>query len=323
MAQIWREKVLGPRYLLPAIFVLFLLIPVIRYDPWMLRGFILANTFAIFALSWDLISGYMGMLSFGHAFFFGSAAYASALLSLHFGMPPVLGIFVSAVLCGGLGLLMGYPCLRMRGIYLAVLTLAFPLVLSSILYIWPEIFGREFGVSGYANLSLSTNVNYYTSLLLLACSAAIALILVNSNIGLIMKSIRDNEEASASIGVNPVKYKLLAFVMAGFLAGIAGSFNAYFIRGVTADVLMIDTSFLPVFMGVIGGMGTILGPILGAYVLIFADHYLLMLIPQFKMIIYGLLVIMMLFLKPGGLLGGLKLSFRNEVASGSTPSRQD
>jgi branched-chain amino acid transport system permease protein len=122
-------------------------------DPYLLRIIIFSSIFAIFAASWDLLSGFTGQMNFGHALFFGVAAYTSALLNLHLGFPPWLTIPLGALMAVVAGLVVGIPCLRLRGPYLALATLAFPIILIGIIFTIPEITGGELGVSGIKPLA--------------------------------------------------------------------------------------------------------------------------------------------------------------------------
>ena len=144
-------------------FILIFLLPVFVKEPYILRTLIFTNMFVIFAVSWDFVSGYTGQINFGHALFFGVAAYSAALLNLNFGLPPWLTIPISAIVAALAGLLMCLPALRLRGPYLSLATLAFPLILLGIINIFPEVTGGEHGIYGVAPLSASRVSDYYIS----------------------------------------------------------------------------------------------------------------------------------------------------------------
>lgn len=277
------------------------LVPFWAPNLWFVRILIIANTFAVFALSWNLLVGYTGQISFGHAFFFGGGAYSSVLLNIYFGLSPPLAIIVSGAMCGITGFLLGYPCLRVRGIYLALMTWAFPLIFIGIIMYFGKIFGREMGISGYQSVSSSYIVNYYTSLLLLLLAISLTLAIVNSRPGLIIRGIRDNEILAESVGINASKYKVIIFALSGLLAGIAGAFYAHFLKSITPELLEVHMSILVIIMVIVGGLGSIIGPIMGAYLVTFLNSYLLY-VSELRMMIYALALIVILFLRPQGLL---------------------
>ncbi|MCK4787990.1 MAG: branched-chain amino acid ABC transporter permease [Desulfobacteraceae bacterium] len=268
---------------------------------WFVRILIIANLFAVYALSWNLLVGYTGQISFGHAFFFGGGAYASVVLNKYLGFPVPLAMSASAVMCGLAGLLLGYPCLRVRGIYLALMTWAFPLILIGFVMYFGEIFGREMGISGFDGLWASYNANYYGSLILIILSVCLKMGIVNSRFGVIIRGIRDNEILAESVGVHVSKYKVMIFALSGLVAGISGAFYAHFLKCITPELLEVDMSILVIIMVIVGGLGSTIGPIMGAYLVIFLNNYLLY-ISELRMMIYAIVLIVILFLRPQGLL---------------------
>src|SRR4030066_1597578 len=159
--------VLPSRVAVVLFFFFILLLPLFTDDTFILRVFILASIFAIFAASWDLLSGFTGQMNFGHALFFGVAAYTAALLNLHAHLPPWGSIPLGALAAVLAGLVIGIPCLRLRGTYLALATLAFPIILMGIVFTLPGITGGELGVSGISRLSGSRLGDYYITVVLM------------------------------------------------------------------------------------------------------------------------------------------------------------
>ncbi|MCJ7664819.1 MAG: branched-chain amino acid ABC transporter permease, partial [Desulfobacterales bacterium] len=147
--------------------LLLLLLPVVSSDAYLLRIIILSSIFAIFAASWDLLSGYTGQMSFGHALFFGVGAYTAALLNLHAHIPPWGSIPLGALAAVVAGLVIGIPSLRLRGTYLALTTLAFPIVLLGLVFSFPDLTGGELGISGIARLTTTRVADYYVAVLLM------------------------------------------------------------------------------------------------------------------------------------------------------------
>ncbi len=268
---------------------------------WFVRILIIANVFAVYALSWNLLVGYTGQISFGHAFFFGGGAYASVVLNKYLGLPVPLAMTASALICGLAGFLLGYPCLRVRGVYLALMTWAFPLILIGFVMYFGAIFGREMGISGYDGLSSSYVANYYASLVLIVSAVALEIAIVQSRYGLIIRGIRDNEILAESVGVHVSKFKIMMFALSGLIAGISGAFYAHFLKSITPELLAVDMSILVIIMVIVGGLGSAIGPVMGAFIVTFLNSYLLY-INELRMMIYALALIVILFLRPQGLL---------------------
>ena len=287
-------------------FLLFLFfVPLVTEDPYILRILIFANIYAIYAASWDFLSGFTGQMNFGHAVFFGVAAYAAALLNLNLGLPPGATIPIGALVAVLAGLIVGIPALRLRGHYLALVTLAFPIMLTGIVFAFPDLTGGELGVSGIAPLSDSRTFVYYLSLVVMIASALIMWKLTDVKstfirIGVILHAIREDEITARASGINTTKYKLLAFSISGFFAGIAGGLCAHFLRIAGPSNLTILFSFQPIIWTIFGGITTIYGPITGVYIL-FPLMESLRVVSEIRMLIFALIVVFVLLFMPEGL----------------------
>jgi branched-chain amino acid transport system permease protein len=283
--------------------VALLLLPLYTTDPYVLRIIIMTSVFAIFAASWDLISGYTGQINFGHALFFGVGAYTSSLLNYHFGITPWITMPVGAIAAMVAGFLAGIPCLRLRGSYLSLATLAFPLILLGILFAFPGFSGGELGISGIKRLFLRPVHNYYAAVILMLVSCFIMWKIANSKTGLIFHAIREDEVAARASGINTTRYKLLAFALAGLFAGVAGAFFAHFIRIAGPSSLEVALSFQAVIWGTFGGLATIYGPIVAVFILYplveFAAAFETL--GQFRLLILGVVVLLVLLFMPQGL----------------------
>jgi len=268
--KIFRTEVLVlPSRVIVLLFFLFILLfPIILHDPYYYRVIVLASIFAILAASWDLLSGFTGQMNFGHALFFGVGAYSSALLNLNFQIPPIASIPLGAVAAVLMGLIIGIPCLRLRGTYLALTTLAFPIILVGIVFAFPDITGGELGVSGLSRLAESYLGNYYIVTISMLVLVTAMWKITDSNIGIILHAIREDEIAVRTSGVNTTRYKLLAFSLSGFFAGIAGGLYAHYMRVAGPSTLEVNTSFLIVIYAIFGGIATIYGPVGAVFVLI-------------------------------------------------------
>jgi branched-chain amino acid transport system permease protein len=281
-------------------------VPFITSNPYILGIFIFANIFAIYAASWDFLSGFTGQVNLGHAIFFGVSAYTAALLNLKLGLPPVATIPIGALVAVLTGLIVGIPALRLRGHYLALVTLAFPIILTGIVLAFPNVTGGELGVSGISPLSDSRVVTYYIALTVMIASALIMWKLTDAKstfvrTGLILHAIREDEITARSSGINTTKYKLFAFCISGFFAGIAGGLSAHFQQLAGTDNLSLLFSFQPIIWTIFGGIATIYGPITGVYILYPFMQFLGGVIPQLRNLIFALIVIVVLLFMPEGL----------------------
>jgi len=294
-----------PGRLIALIFALLLfVVPLFTSEPYILRTLIFANMFVIFAVSWDLLSGYTGQLNFGHALFFGVAAYTSALLNLRLDWAPWATIPIGALAAVIAGLVVCLPALRLRGPYLSLVTLAFPLILLGIIFAFSDFTGGELGVSGLDRISGDRTTDYYISVLVMLVSVLAMWKLTDAKsslvrTGIIFHAIREDEIAARASGINTVRYKLLAFAIAGFFAGIAGAFYAHFMRIAGPSNLDIMLSFQAIIWTVFGGITSIYGAVVGVYILHPLMEFLRV-VPEVRNLIFaGIVVVMLLFMPEG------------------------
>lgn len=303
--------VLPSRVVVFLFFLAVLFLPIVTQDPYLLRILILTSIFAILAASWDLLSGFTGQLNFGHALFFGVGAYTSALLNLHARIPPSGSIPLGALGAVLAGLIIGIPCLRLRGTYLALTTLAFPIILMGIVFAIPDITGGELGVSGLDRLSGSRVSDYYITVVLMLGLCTIMWKITDSNTGVIFHAIREDELAVRTAGINTTRYKLLAFSLSGFFAGIAGGLYAHFMRIAGPSTLEVSLSFTVVIWAVFGGIVTIYGPV-GAVFILFPVLEFLRFWPEFRMLMFAVIILFILLYMPDGLLPWLRDKIEEE-----------
>ena len=216
-------------------FLTLLVLPIFSHSPQMLRILILASIYAIYAVSWDLLAGYTGQISLGHGLFFGVAGYSAALFNTLVDFGPWLTIPLGALFAVAVGLIVGIPALRLRGFYLALVTLAFPIILTGIIYVFPDFTGGELGLFGISRLARSRVLNTYIvyAIMIFSIFAMFKLSDAKSKIvrtGLVFQAIREDEISARKSGIYTVKYKLLAFSVSAFFAGIAGGLYAHFIK---------------------------------------------------------------------------------------------
>lgn len=306
------EIIVLPSRIVVSIFILLLLIlPFLTNDLYLLRILILASIFAIFAASWDLLSGFTGQMSFGHALFFGVGAYAAALLNKNLGLPPWGSIPMGALFAVLAGLIIGIPCLRLKGTYLALTTLAFPIILMGIVFAFPDFTGGELGISGIDRIVRSRVANYYIVVITMFVLVVIMWKITDSNIGIIFHAIREDEIAVRAAGINTTRYKLMAFCLSGFFAGISGGLYAHFMRIAGPSTLEVSMSFQVVIWSIFGGVVTIWGPV-GAVFILFPLLEIFRFWPEFRMLLFALVVLFILLYMPQGMLPWIRDKIENE-----------
>jgi branched-chain amino acid transport system permease protein len=306
------EIIVLPSRIAVCLFFLFVLtLPLFVKDLYILRIFVLTSIFAIFAASWDLLSGFTGQINFGHALFFGVGAYTVTLLNLKLHLPPILGIPLAAIASVLVGLIVGIPCLRLKGTYLALATLSFPIILMGIVFLVPSYTGGELGLSGLRPLTPSRLLDYYVVSVLMLSFVSLMWKLTDSNLGIILHAIREDEVAARAAGINTTKYKLLVFSISGFFAGLSGGLYAHFMRIAGPSTLEVSLSFSVVIWSVFGGMVTIYGPV-GAVFILFPLLELFRFWPEYRTLIFAVVVLLTLLYMPEGLLPWLRDKIETE-----------
>jgi branched-chain amino acid transport system permease protein len=236
--------------------------------------------FAIFAMGYDIAFGYTGLLSFGHAAFFGLGAYSTGLSLIHLSIPAPLAILIGVVISSMIAFPIGYLSIRRRGIYFAMVTLAFAQMIYFIAFKWRSLTGGDDGLHGVPRpplgpINLSSEAAlYYFILFFFILSVILGIRIINSPFGKTLECLRENEQRARSIGYNPIRFKLISFVISAFFAGLAGGLYALLQNFVPLFSLSLDISGDIVLMTLIGGMGTLYGPIMGAMALIFLKDLL-------------------------------------------------
>jgi branched-chain amino acid transport system permease protein len=289
-------------------FVLLFIFPLIVQVPFYLRVFTFTSIFAIFAVSWDLLSGYTGQANFGHALFFGVAGYGSALLYKYLGWQPWATIPIGALAGTLAGVITCIPALRLRGPYLSLLTMAFPIILERIIRSIPgDLAGGNFGIRRLPELAGSPVETYYICLVVMIISVLIMWKLTDAGskyvrTGLIFHAIREDEIAARATGINTIRYKILAFAIAGFFASLAGALYAHYQTLASPAYFSLLQSFLAIIWVVFGGIVSIYGAVVGVYTLYVGTDFLrLTAIAQYQMLIMTVIVILILLFMPEGI----------------------
>jgi branched-chain amino acid transport system permease protein len=270
-----------------------------------------ALCFALYACAFNLLIGYVGLLSFGHAMFLGVAGYASAYTAKNWGFPPELAILFATALSALLGLVSGAIAIRRQGIYFAMITLA----LSQMIYFFclqaTSITGGEDGIQAvprgkmFGVLDLSNMLVLYFVVLVIFLAAFLLIHrIINSPFGNVLKTIRDNEARAISLGYDADRYKLLAFVLSATLTGLAGATKAIVFQLASLTDVHWSMSGEVVLMTLLGGMGTIFGPVVGAFILIGMENYLAV-FGQWVTVITGVIFVFCVLAMRRGIVGEL------------------
>jgi len=287
--------------------------PLWVWSPYYLHILIMAGIFTILALSLNLLLGYTGQLSLGHAAFFGIGAYTSALLVLRLGWSVWAGFAAAVVLAGLAGYGVGRVSLKLRGAYFVLVTISFAGVTYLVSLNWmdltngplglPGVPPPELAVPGLIQLSFRSKTAFYYLVLAVAAGAYfVCHRLVRSRIGRAFIALRENEALAESVGVDGTRYLVLAAVVSAALAGAAGSLYAHYTRFVSPEVFLFTYTVTMVIMVVAGGKGTLAGPVVGAVLFTVLPEALREVTSwQWQMILYGMLLILTVFFLPKGI----------------------
>lgn len=260
----------------------------------------------ILAVSLNLVSGFTGHLSLGHATFMGIGAYTATLLALKLHVPFLIAIIIGAVTAAFFGFIIGVPTLRLRGDYLAIATLGFGEIMRNIL-LNLKITGGPMGLRGIPKV---TNIYIVAAAVIMVIFSLNRI--MNSRVGKAFIAIREDELAAEAMGINTTNYKILAFAIGAFYAGIAGGLFAFLFRYINPNNFGFMKSIEILCMVVLGGMGNTAGAILGAAMLTILPEFLRSVSPvisQYRMVFYGLLLVVMMIVRPQGLLSDTSFSF--------------
>src|ERR1700719_3621297 len=277
-----------------------------------------ALCFALLACAFNLLIGYGGLLSFGHAMFLGTAGYVSAHALKVWGLSPELGILAGTAAAAGLGVITGVIAIKRQGIYFAMITLALSQLLYFIYLQTPFTHGED-GIQGIPqgylfgifNLTKPT-VLYYVILAGFLFGFLVILRTINSPFGEVLKAIRENEPRAISLGYKTEQYKLLAYILSGTLAGLAGSLKVFVAQNASLTDVEVAVSGQIVLMTLVGGLGTVFGPVVGAFVIIAMQQYLAG-FGQWVTVIQGAIFVVCVLTFRRGVIGEIAHYFRRSL----------
>ena len=289
-----------------AVLAIAVVAPFLLSNLYILNLLSLMLIFIIFASAWNLLA-YSGQGSLGHAAFFGIGAYASTVIAVKSGITPYITIFLGAAVAAIVGILIGLTCVRLKEWFLAMVTFGFAIIVQTIaVSILAPVTGGWDGIASPRLVSPDIPgyqlIEYYSILLITIASVVLIWYILKSRIGLAFSAIRENEIEARAAGVDPVRYRLLAFGLSAYLAGVAGALEIAHIGYITPEIFGVDLSFLPVTYVILGGLCTLAGPVIGTIVLTILWEGLKMAGLTFsRYVIVGILLILVIIFLPKGL----------------------
>mgnify|MGYP005841558131 CR=1 FL=1 len=274
---------------------------------------IMCLIWSVVAACWDLIMGFAGIFSFGQVAFFVMGAYASAIISAQFGIPPIFAVFIAGGITAAIGILVGLPCLKLKGAYIALVTFAVHMILEPVLK--GEI-GRAIGtggtrglltiepmtIFGYTFTTASPVPYFYLFFLVAVVCSVIILLVIRSHWGTAFLALKDSQEFATCLGVSAFKYNLMVFALTSFLTGMMGGFYAHYVGMLSTRMLGIDLFVTLMVILVIGGVGKFPGAVIGAFITIAVNELLSPLGP-YRPITMGAMVVILVLLLPDGIVG--------------------
>jgi len=307
----------------PLVFLLLLIVPLVLRSNYLYGMLIVIGLYAIMVHGLGILMGYAGQISLGHAAFYGLGAYTAAILTTRFSLPPLAGLIGAIVVPGLVAALIGRQTLKLRELYLALATLGFGILISIVFNEGRAFTGGPSGLSGIPHLGigglqLDSDQEFYVLVW-----AILALLtygiknLIQSRSGRALCAIRESEYAAANAGIDCAQIKLKAFIFSALLAGLAGGLYAFYVTFISPSPFSFHTSVQIVLMAVVGGLGTLWGPLIGAAVVVILSELLRELVPlvipgaggEYQIIIYGIVLVLMMLYQPKGL-GSIGRYFR-------------
>ncbi len=291
------------------VIVVFGLLPFTKISSWHIHIIIMVMLYASLSSAWNLLGGYCGQFSVGHAAFFGASGYTMGILMAQFNLHPALAGVVGVAVSGGLALLVGLSCLRLTGIFFALATFALAEILRKLALFQDKLTGGPLGLT-IVFPAESKLVFYVFVLGLLACSFLVVFLVERSKFGYYCQAIRENEEAAKSAGINTDRVKVWAAFLSAVLTGIGGAFYGAYIGVIEPDVVFgFNLSIKIIIVTVIGGIGTLIGPLLGALIVVIPDElirgWLGGAYASWSGMIYGAMLVVVILIRPQGLRGFL------------------
>lgn len=309
---LYRIEMLSDRYRLPLMVIAAVLVlgfPQMVSDQYIITIAIKAGIYIMMALGLNILTGYTGLVSLGHAGFVAVGAYTSALLAVKMGCGFFASMLFGVLTAGVSGVLLGLPTLRLSGTYLSIVTLGFGEIVKMVALNWDVVTNGTLGVKNIPKpelfgikLTIANNGLYYLMAVMLLIVTCFCIAVVKSKTGRAFLAIKTDEMAGTMMGINVTYYKMLAFVLSACICSVAGSLYAVLIGYIDPNTFTFDVSTLILSIVILGGMGTIRGMFLGAVVLITFPEVSRALM-DYRFVVYGLILVLMMRFRPQGILG--------------------
>lgn len=300
--------------ILSALLVFAIAYPFIFGSRYLIRIGIVCLMYTMITLSLNLMTGYLGQMSFGHAAFMGIGAYTASILLRTLQLPFSVAFLMAGVVAGLFGLLLGLPVLKLKGYYFTIITMVFCEIIRIIELNWVGLTNGPLGIMSIPKPSFlgvqvdSAEEFYFMILIMVILTAIIIKNLINSRVGHAILAIRDDELAAEAMGINVFKYKMIVFVLSSLLAGLAGAFYASYTGYIDPTSFSGTQSNEMLVMVIFGGLGNIAGSFIGAISLSILPELLRDLM-EYRMFIYGFLLVVLMMIKPQGLLGDINFKY--------------
>ncbi len=304
-----------------AIYVVLLILPVFIYkDAYVIGILITCMVWGAVASVWNFTMGYAGIFTFGQFGFFVVAAYSSGMVTKYLGISPWLGILFGGLMAALVGVLIGLPCMKLKGAYIALITFALHLVVAPMIKVADPLgTGGSTGLMSIPSLTFGTYTFsrtdlipwYYAALVISFLILLVVYKIIFSSVGLGFIGLRDSEDFAKTLGINEYKYKLMVFGISAFLTGIMGGFYAHYAGIISPRLLGLDIFLLVMLMMIIGGIGIFPGAFLGGFIILFLNEFLRPL-EAYRFLIFGAIVVVAIKIMPEGILGYLNL-FKNRM----------
>lgn len=302
-----------------ALVAALIVFPWVFSSAYILRIVTVCMMYVMIALSLNLLTGFLGLMTLGQAAFWGIGAYTAAILVTQMGWGMGMCMIASALMAGLLSLLVALPTMRLKGYFLTVVTLGFCEIVRLVEMNWMDLTRGPLGIAGipspnFFGIDLSSNRQiYYVMLVLVVVSAVIIFSIVHSRVGLAIMAIRDDDLAAASMGVNVVKYKIMVFLISTMMVGVAGAFYAHYISFIDPSGFTTAASTDMLIMAIFGGLGSIPGTILGASILTILPETIRAM-AEYRNLVYGIIIVVLMMVKPDGILGNVNFKYIKQRA---------
>jgi len=288
------------------VLIVLLTLPVATQDPYFLNLFITVGIWTTSVWGVRLIMS-TGQLTLGHAAYMAVGAYASTLLTMKAGLSFWLAFPLAGMISSLIALLIGYPILRIKGVYFSIITFAFAEIIRLIIVHWPDVLGGYGGIPNIPppqpifSIRFTSRVPFYYLILAISLSTYLFMVRIEkSRLGRIFSSIHESDTLAESIGINVMKYKMIAFCLGCFFAGLSGSFYAHYFNFTSPEFFTIWQSIYCLIFVIVGGVGSVFGPFLGSLFMTLVPEFLRV-AKEYEPVVYAIILILIMFLLPGGL----------------------